>query len=181
MILKRTMDEYELVADQFTEADQGDLVGFTCGDSTSGRLCTEWISGSGVSDSQKRKTKVWIYRNQADSVVGYSSAGFTKWRWPLPDGDYTTVLYIPMIGLDQKYHGQPPAKELRYSHQIMNHLIYSCHQMNKERDKPVEWLTLKVLPENFVAIRLYSQFGFDLIENVEQNHGLRVMKHRLAE
>jgi len=174
------MDEYELIADEFTEADQGDLVGFCCGDSISGRLCTEWISGSGVFDSIKRKTKVWIYRNQTDRVIRYSSVGFVKWRWPLPDGNYTTVLYIPMIGIDQRYHGQPPAKEWRYSHQMMNHLIYSCHQMNEERENPVEWLTLKVLPGNSGAIRLYNQFGFELIENVEQNHGLRVMKHRLA-
>lgn len=66
------MDEYELFADEWNEADQGDLVGFSCGDSTSGRLCTEWISGSGVLDSLKRKTKVWIYRNQTENVVGYS-------------------------------------------------------------------------------------------------------------
>lgn len=175
------MDEFELVADEFTEADQEDLVGFSCGDSMSGRLCTEWISGSGVFDSLKRKTKVWIYRNQTDNVVGYSSVGFVKWRWPLPDGDYTTVLYIPMVGIDQKYHGQPPEKEWRYSHQIMNHLISSCQQLNRERKHPVEWLTLKVLPDNAGAIRLYNQFDFELIENIEQNHGLRVMKHRLAE
>jgi len=179
------MDEYELFADEWNEADQGDLVGFSCGDSTSGRLCTEWISGSGVLDSLKRKTKVWIYRNQTENVVGYSSVGFVKWHWPLPDGDYTTVLYIPMIGIDRRYHGQPPEKEWRYSHQIMNHLISSCHRMNGERKQelkqPVEWLTLKVLPDNAGAIRLYNQFGFELIENIEQKHGLRVMKHRLVE
>jgi hypothetical protein len=180
------MDEFELVADEFTEADQGDLVGFSCGDSMSGRFCSEWISGSGVFDSLKRKTKVWIYRNQTEIVIGYSSVGFVKWHWPLPDGDYTTVLYIPMIGIDQRYHGQPPEKEWRYSHQIMNHLILSCHQLNRERENrerkhPVEWLTLKVLPDNAGAIRLYKQFDFELIQNIEQNHGLRVMKHRLAE
>lgn len=175
------MDEYELVADEFTEADQGDLVGFSCGDSMSGRLCTEWITGSSVFDSLKRKTKVWIYRNQTGNVVGYSSVGFVSWHWPLPDGDYTTVLYIPMVGIDQRYHGQPPEKEWRYSHQIMNHLILSCHQMNSKRKHPVEWLALKVLPDNAGAIRLYNQFDFELIENIEQNHGLRVMKHRFAE
>ena len=67
----------------------------------------------------------------------------------------------------------------------MNHLISSCHLMNgerkQERKQPVEWLTLKVLPDNAGAIRLYEQFGFDLIENIEQKHGLRVMKHRLVE
>jgi len=179
------MDEFELVADEFTEADQEDLVGFSCGDSTSGRLCTEWVSGSGVLESLKLKTKVWIYRNQTENVVGYSSVGFVKWHWPLLDGAYTTVLYIPMIGIDQRYHGQPSEKEWRYSHQIMNHLISSCHRMNGERKQelkqPVEWLTLKVLPDNAGAIRLYNQFGFELIENIEQKHGLRVMKHRLAE
>ncbi len=175
------MNEFELVADEFTEADQGDLVGFSCGDSLPGRLCTEWICGSGVMDSLKQKAKVWLYRNQAEKVVGYSSVRFVQWRWPLPDGNYTTVLYIPMIGIDQRYHGQPPEKERRYSHQIMNHLIWSCHQMNQERKHPVEWLTLKVLPDNAGAIRLYNQFDFELIANIEQNHGLRVMKHRLAD
>jgi ribosomal protein S18 acetylase RimI-like enzyme len=175
------MNEFELVADEFTEADRGDLVGFSCGDSMSGRLCTQWICGSGVFDSLRRKTKVWLYRNQSEKVVGYSSVGFVSWRWPLPDGNYTTVLYIPMIGIDQQYHGQPPEKAWRYSHQIMNHLIWSCHQMNQERKSPVDWLTLKVLPDNAGAIRLYNQFDFELIANIEQNHGLRVMKHRLAD
>jgi ribosomal protein S18 acetylase RimI-like enzyme len=174
------MNEFELVADEFTEADVGDLVGFSCGDSMSGRLCTEWISGSGVFDSLQRKTKVWLYRNQANNVVGYSSAGFVKWRWPLPDGTYTTLLYIPMVGIDRRYQGQPPDKQWRYSHQIMNHLIFSCDQMNGQRNHPVEWLTLKVLPENKSAVELYRKFDFQLIDDLKQDHGLRVMKHRLA-
>jgi ribosomal protein S18 acetylase RimI-like enzyme len=54
-------------------------------------------------------------------------------------------------------------------------------ERKQELKQPVEWLTLKVLPDNAGALRLYNQFGFELIGNIEQKHGLRVMKHGLAE
>ncbi len=88
------MSEFQLYADLFTEADHGDLVGFSCGDSTQGKFCTQWILGSDVIDSMKRGTRVWLFRNHQGDVVGYGSLGIVRWRWPLPDGQYAKNLVV---------------------------------------------------------------------------------------
>lgn len=174
------MSEFQLYADEFTEADQEDLVGFSCGDSLQGKYCTQWIIGSDVLDSMKRGTKVWLFRNREGQVVGYASLGLVRWRWPLPDGQYTKNLYIPMLGIDQRFQGEPSDPEWRYSHQIMNHLIAAAYAASQQLDEPVDWLLLMVAPDNQAAIRLYEKFDFELIPNVIRGPGLTVMKHFLA-
>lgn len=173
------MSEYELSADILEEADQKDLVGFSCGDTDYGRASTQWITGSDVFDSIKRGTNVWLYRNQAGDVIGFGSIGPIRWRWPLPDGSYTNLLIIPMLGIDERYHGQPPDVQWRYSHQILNHLIYEARSPASESSHPIEWLLLMVHPDNQRAIRLYEQFDFKLIPDVTRGAGYVVMKHRL--
>ncbi len=175
------MSEFQLYADKFTEADRGDLVGFSCGESKSGKFCTEWIMGSGAFDSINRGSSVWLYRIKAGQVVGYGSLGLVNWRWPLPDGKYTRLLYIPMLGIDQSFHGRPLDPEWRYSRQIMKHLVAEAFRMNGERKKPSEYLLLLVDPTNQAAIRFYERFGFQLILGVTYGAGLSVMKHRLHE
>jgi ribosomal protein S18 acetylase RimI-like enzyme len=175
------MSEFQLYADEFGEADRGDLVGFSCGESLSGKFCTEWILGSGAFDSIKRGSTVWLYRLSTGQVVGYGSLGLVNWRWPMPDGDYTRLLYIPMLGIDAKFHGQPPEAQWRYSRQIMNHLIAMSGEKNRERKKPSEYLLLLVDQNNVAAIKLYERFDFELIPDATFGPGLAVMKHRLAE
>lgn len=97
------MNEYQLYADEFTEADQAKLVGFSCGDTTSGRYCTQWIRGSDVVDSIKQGTKVWLYRNEADRIIGYGSIGPIRWRWPPPDGKYTNLFTSPWWELTSNF------------------------------------------------------------------------------
>lgn len=174
------MSEFQLYADAFTEADRGDLVGFSCGESKSGKFCTEWIIGSGAFDSMNRGSSVWLYRINTGQVVGYGSVGLVNWRWPIPGGKYTRLLYIPMLGIDQKFHGQPPDPDWRYSRQIMQHLVAEAIRTNGERKKPAEYLLLLVDPNNEAAIRLYQRFDFQLIPNVTYGANLSVMKHRLA-
>ena len=175
------MSEHQLTADIFTEADQEDLVGFSCGDSDVGRACTQWILGSDVLDSMLRGTTVWLYRNQAEEVVGFGSLGPIRWRWPLPDGSYTNLLIIPMLGIDERFQGQPLDEEWRYSHQVMNHLVYAALQMSSEAKKPIEWLLLLVHPENHRAIKLYENFDFLLIPDVTRGPAEHVvMRHRLC-
>ena len=175
------MSEHQLTADLFTEADQGDLVGFSCGDSDVGRASTQWILGSDVLDSMLRGTTVWLYHNQVEEVVGFGSLGPIRWRWPLPDGGYQNLLIIPMLGIDERFQGEPPDEEWRYSHQIMNHLIYEGHQMSSAAQKPFDWLLLLVHPDNERAIKLYEKFDFALIPDVTRGPAEhRVMKHRLG-
>lgn len=124
---------------------------------------------------------VWLFRNITNQIIGFGSVGPINWRWPLPNGNYTRLLYIPMLGIDQRYQGQPPDREWRYSHQIMQHLKFAAHQMNADLKTPSEWLLLLVAPDNAGAIHLYEQFDFQLLPDVTRGPGLRVMKHHLAE
>ncbi|WDQ17447.1 GNAT family N-acetyltransferase [Rhodopirellula sp. P2] len=176
------MSEFQLYADEFCEADQVDLVGFSCGDTKHGRYCTEWILGPDSMESiANYGTKVWLFRNATGQVVGYGSVGTVRWRWPLPDGSYTSLLYIPMLGIDQRFQGQPPDAQWRYSRQIMNHLISEANGLNRKREKPAEYLLLLVDRTNEAAVKLYARFDFELIPVVTRGPGLRVMKHRLRQ
>ena len=130
----------------------------------------------------QRGTTAWLYRNQAEEVVGFGSLGPIRWRWPLPDGSYANLLIIPMLGIDERFHGKPPEEEWRYSRQIMNHLVYEARQMSAGAKKPIEWLLLLVHSDNERAIKLYEKFDFVLIPDVTRGPaGHLVMKHRLAE
>ena len=116
-----------LYADEFTPADQRFLAGLHCGDEAWSKAATEWITSSEVLDSiENYKTKIWIYRNAEsdESIVGFSSLAATGWqKWPPPDGKRSRLLYIPQVGLDQKFRGYPPDPNWRYSNQIMEHVI----------------------------------------------------------
>ncbi|MEX0820144.1 MAG: GNAT family N-acetyltransferase [Pirellulaceae bacterium] len=177
---------FQLFADPFTEADQSEMAGLHCGDKPSARAATAWITGSDVLDSiANYETRVWVFRNQADEIVGFGSLGPTRWRWPPPDGDYTRLLMIPQLGIDARFHGQPPDAEWRYSNQIMAHLILEAQEFAKEiqRTKPkkkhVELLILQVHKDNVAARRLYERFGFVVMPGFESNNHL-VMSHKLA-
>ena len=123
------MDEspYQLYADLLTEEDRSDLVQFDCGSGKWAEAATEWIQGSDVWESMKnRKTRVWLYRNEQNVLVGYGSLGFTRRKWPPPDGPHGNLQIIPMLGLDHHFHGKPPDRQWRYSHQIISHLRYEA-------------------------------------------------------
>jgi ribosomal protein S18 acetylase RimI-like enzyme len=177
-----------LFADEFTTADQPFLAGLQCGDEPWSQAATEWITSSEVLDSiEKFQTKVWIYRNsEADeSIVGFSSLAATGWqKWPPPDGKRSRLLYIPQLGLDNKFRGFPPNPEWRYSNQILQHLIGQAKLLAKQikegkpPSKHVDLLTLKVHRENVSAQMVYKRFGFELLDGFEDNEHL-VMSHKL--
>jgi ribosomal protein S18 acetylase RimI-like enzyme len=94
------------------------------------------------------------------------------------------LLYIPQLGLDQKYRGFPPDRAWRYSNQIMEHLIGQARSLalqikqEKPPSKHVELLTLKVHRQNIAAQRVYTRFGFELLNGFEDNEHL-TMVHKL--
>ena len=116
---------HQLYAVELHEADQARLAGFTCGDEAWSRHAAEWIRGSDVLDSIAKGTKVWLFENAGGEIVGFGSVGRTRWRWPLPDGSYTSILLIPMLGLRTSFQGQPPDPDWRFARQIMSHLIHA--------------------------------------------------------
>lgn len=176
---------FPLYADPFTTEDESDVSSLNCGEEPWARAATQWITGPDVHASiAKHGTKVWIYRDENDSVVGFSSLGETGRRWPPPDGDRARLLMIPQLGIDQSFHGQPPDREWRYSNQLMNHLIYEARDWamqrneNKAPKKHVKQLILLVHKDNKAAQRLYEKFDFVLVPDYERNEHF-AMSHQL--
>jgi ribosomal protein S18 acetylase RimI-like enzyme len=156
---------YQLYADVLTLDDRMDLVQFDCGPGKWAEAATEWIQGSGVWDSiENKKTRVWLYRNDAGVVVGYGSLGLTRRKWPPPVGQHGNLQIIPMLGVDHHFHGKPPDKQWRYSHQIVSHLRYEALRTLAEHiscgRNTLPLLTLYVHQDNAAAITLYQSFGF---------------------
>lgn len=170
----------QLYAFDFTEADQDRLVGFSCGDDPWSRHVSEWVLGSDVFDSMERGTRVWIFETEDEEIVGFGSVGKSMWRWPPPDGAKTTVILIPMLGIDVRFHGKPEDPEWRYSRQIMGHLIAEgcrlAEEVNEKSGQKPQWLVLMVHRENKRAIQFYENCGFELIPDVVRRNGHVVMK-----
>jgi hypothetical protein len=169
-----THDPYQLYSDELTESDLPDLMDFDCGREPWARAATEWLLGSEVWQSiEKRATKVWLYRTAADVVVGFGSLGMTRRRWPPPDGGYANLLIIPMLGMDYRFHGQPPDPVRRYSNQILSHLRYEAKRLLAEHlaasHGMLPLLALYVHKDNRAAIRLYEKFGFAAEPNVSRD------------
>ena len=176
---------YQLHATPFTEADQARLVGFSCGDASWSRHVTEWILGSDVLDSMKRNTRVWLFENAENEIVGFGSLGTSRWSWPPPDGSKVTIALIPMLGIAERFHGQPPDSQWRYSRQIIGHLIAESQKLARvgreaEAREP-EWLVLMVHRDNARAVRFYEQCGFEQIPGVERRNNHVVMKLWIGE
>jgi len=161
------MDEspYQLYADLLTENDRPDLAQFDCGSGKWAEAATEWIQGSDVWESIKKKgTRVWLFRNDQGVLVGFGSLGFTRRKWPPPDGQHGNLQIIPMLGLDFHFQGKPPDRQWRYSHQLISHVRYEAmkslaqHVLSGRNTLPL--LMLYVHQENAAAIKLYQTFGF---------------------
>ena len=179
-------EDFQLSADEFTVADQAEMSGLHCGDEPWSRAATEWIQGSSVLDSiEKQKTKVWIFRDAQDAIVGFASMNQTGWkRWPPPDGPRSRLLYIPQLGIDKQFHGKPDDPDWRYSNQILNHLIFEAQEAAKEiketkkPKKHVEQIFLHVHKDNVAAQKVYQRFDFELLEGFESNDHI-LMSHKL--
>jgi GNAT superfamily N-acetyltransferase len=133
----------------------------------------------------KKGTRVWLFETAEKEIVGFGSLGTSRWSWPPPDGSKATITLIPMLGIAERFHGQPPAPELRYSRQIMGHLIAESRELARvgretEAGEP-EWLALMVHRDNARAIRFYEQCGFEQIPGVERRNNHVVMKLWIGE
>ena len=156
-----TPHPHQLFAVPFSEADQVRLVGFSCGEEPWSRHVAEWILGSDVFESMKRGTRVWLFETEAREIVGFGSIGTSRWKWPLPDGAYTKIVLLPMLGIAEPFIGQPSDPEWRYSLQIIEHLIAEARQLTHDWpdgavDK-LKWLALTVHRDNARAIRFYER------------------------
>jgi ribosomal protein S18 acetylase RimI-like enzyme len=88
---------------------------------------------------------------------------------------------VPMLGIDERFHGQPEDPAWRFSTQIMSHLIYEAQQIACGEGSDIEWLVLLVHRENQRAIRFYEKCGFELIPDVVRRSNHVVMKLWIGE
>lgn len=178
---------YQLYADLLTEQDRSDLVQFDCGPGKWAEAASEWLQGSEVWESIKnRNTRVWLFRNEQNVLVGFGSLGITRRNWPPPDGRYENLQIIPMLGLDHHFHGKPPDRKWRYSHQIISHLRYEAIATLAQHDSlgrsTLPLLMLYVHQDNAAAIRLYEHFGFTLEPSVKRSdHIMMIQKLNATE
>lgn len=157
------------------EFDEGllDLVaGFDCALGAAAEFweqeVNEWIrteesKGDGALYWMGKGTKVWLYANADDEVIGYGSLCQSKWPDPSAEGWHKKlprkpISLIPAVGIDQRFQGGPRGadKDERYSTKIIRHLI---HQAAACADR-MPFLGLYVHPDNARAIKFYSSLGF---------------------
>ena len=85
-----------------------------------------------------------------------------------------------MLGIAERFQGQPSDTDWKYSNQIMGQLISEArtHTAAWPNDdiKRLKWLALLVHPENTRAVRFYERWGFEQIPDVVRSHGNVIMK-----
>jgi hypothetical protein len=134
---------------------------FDCGTEIYEAEVSNWIKDPEVgalSAMEKFGTRVWLYINNEDEVVGFGSLGITNWSFPEPKSrPKVKVNLIPEVAIENRFKGKPEgAHEHRFSTQIMRDL------MSEARKTPgvVPIVGLFVHPANHRAIRFYRRMGF---------------------
>lgn len=126
----------------------------------------DWIKASldsacgAVFDLQKYpETEVWLFRLADGTVVGFGSIGTTTWTLPPQGGQKTLLTVIPHLAIRKEFQGGPSQvrKEDRYSRQIMDDLL------SRSMERPYAMIGLFVHENNLKAIRLYEQYGFEML------------------
>src|SRR5258708_271699 len=100
-----------------------ELSGFDCGDEPHQRELARWLLHEST-DALGRGSKLWLYANGSNDIVGFGSLGETRWKYPDGDSPRRAVVIIPAVAIQRAYWGLPKGQpENRYSSQIMRHLL----------------------------------------------------------
>ena len=114
---------------------------FECGDAPWAQEVAEWIRGEGAETVRTALgdplSQVWFYTTGAGEVVGFSSLGRTRWRYPDRRQPPVALSLIPMLGVHARFQRQPAdePKEERYSRQILRHVIGEAKQHSDTGDR----------------------------------------------
>jgi len=113
-------------------------------------------------------TRVFLYFNEAESLVGFSALGLTRWpHYP------TAIAILVQIAIQREFQGKPDGtNEQKYSRQIMGDVIMRAHALD------CDWLVLTVDPRNLAAINLYRSYQFEVF-NGQTPRGHAKMQLRL--
>src|SRR5947209_7022351 len=134
----------------------GEVKAFDCGDEQYQIELAQWLQRHAL-PAAARGTKVWLYADETDDVIGYGSLGQTRWHYPDPGSPKTKLVIVPAVAVQRAYWGKPEGPpEDRYSSQIMRHLL--AEALAWPGSLPA--MGLFVHPDNLAAIKLYLRFGF---------------------
>ena len=150
----------------FSDEDLASVQDFDCGSAPYELEVSNWLKGSADQESAiasihhpVRPCKVWLYKLEDGTLVGFGALGKSEWRWKGNKDPRVPVTVIIWVGLQKEFQGQPPPpspKEQRYSVRVLDDLI---NQASEDKEThPV--LGLFVHKDNVKAIRLYQAAGF---------------------
>ena len=111
------------------------------------------------SAKKNRGLQIWLHVNQAGDLVGFSSLGESNWWWPTPSDPRVPVSVVPYVAIQKQYQGRPDSPP-KYSHQIIQHLVFEASQHTHRQ--PI--LGLYVDAHNNAALKLYEREGFGVWE-----------------
>lgn len=150
----------------FGDDDWESVQAFDCGDAPYELEVSRWLKGAADEDSalasihnDKRPGKVWLYKLDDGTLVGFGALGKSEWRWTGKKDPRVPLTVIIWVGLQKEFQGQPPPptpKEERYSARILDDLI--AEAVADAETHPI--LGLFVHKDNVKAIRLYQAAGF---------------------
>jgi ribosomal protein S18 acetylase RimI-like enzyme len=157
---------HELVRDDFTEADWDEVQDFRCGELYYQKEVSDWLKGTAEPAVESalnaihhptHPSRVWLYRDQDENMVGFGALARSEWRWTRGKDPWIPVTVITWCAIHSDFQGDNyEPKHMRYSNQIMDDLIGEASE-DAER-YPV--LGLFVQEENVGAIKLYRRFKF---------------------
>jgi ribosomal protein S18 acetylase RimI-like enzyme len=154
---------------RFQEADLGlpEVQSFTCGPNRWDEEVAAWIKAaegdnSVLEDIKQFGIEVWLYRTGEGELVGFSSLGENTWSFPLPKGPKHRISYIPVIGVHERFQGEPKDAERddKFAYQILDDLIEYTAEKTASRPDLYPVIGLSVDQDNTRAIRFYQNRGF---------------------
>lgn len=154
--------------------------GFECGDTLWAQHAAKWIKSAppfegALKSIRDRGNVVWLYFALANAIdekhlVGFSSLGVIRWPIPPPDGPKRDVGFIPMLAVASAFQGKPNGADGKhYSHFIMEDVI------RKARARKYRELCLFAHEDNVRAIKLYEEFGFEVIQSSDGKGNVKMM------
>jgi len=149
---------------EFTEADWPEVQSFDCGDQPSEREVSRWLTGGAEEDSalrairdKDRPAKVWLYKLEDGTLVGFAATAKTHWRWRGKKDPKVPVTILIWLGVDVRFRGLPAGSpDGTYAAQILSDV--AAEAVEEKEEYPV--LGLCVQEDNARAIRFYEREGF---------------------
>jgi GNAT superfamily N-acetyltransferase len=153
----------------FSDALLPEVSNFDCGNELWEIEVASWLKAEpsnpdSASALQKAgRCSVWVYRHPStDDIVGFTSLGTSRWKWPAPNSKRVMVNIIPHFAVAKDFWGQPdgPRAE-RFSTQMLIDVVSEARSVQGV----LPLLGLFVHEHNGRAIQFYKAHGFEFFDH----------------